>query len=69
MKIEITGKSCVRVAELSGRLDGFGAKEAEKSIASQTIDAPLVLDCKELSYLSSAGVRFLLGVQKAASES
>jgi anti-anti-sigma factor len=69
MKIEITGKSGVRVAELSGRLDGFGAKEAEKSIASQTIDAPLVLDCKELSYLSSAGVRFLLGVQKAASES
>jgi len=69
MKIEIGEQSGVRVAELSGRLDGFGAKEAEKSMAAQTFDAPLVLDGKELSYLSSAGVRFLLGLQKSASAS
>ena len=47
----------------------FGAKEAEKAVAGEKVAAPLVLDCADLSYLSSAGVRFLLGVQKAAAES
>lgn len=66
MKIEVTEQSGVRVAALSGRLDGFGAKEAEKLVSGAKIDSPLVLDCAELSYLSSAGVRFLLGMQKTA---
>ncbi len=67
MKIVVSEQCGVRVAALSGRLDGFGAKEAEKLVAGATFDSPLVLDCAELSYLSSAGVRFLLMVQKAAS--
>ena len=69
MKIVIGEKNGVRIALLAGRLDGFGAKEAEKLVAGETIDAPLVLDCAELSYLSSAGVRFLLTLQKSASAS
>ena len=69
MKIVIGEKNGVRIASLAGRLDGFGAKEAEKLVAGETIDAPLVLDCAELSYLSSAGVRFLLTLQKSASAS
>ena len=66
MKIELRQQNGVRIAALAGRLDGFGAKEAEKMVADKTVDGPLVIDCTELSYLSSAGVRFLLGVQKAA---
>jgi anti-anti-sigma factor len=69
MKIETTEQNGIRVAKLAGRLDGFGAKEAEKSVIGETGDAPLVVDCAELSYLSSAGVRFLLGRQKAAGAS
>jgi anti-anti-sigma factor len=66
MKIFLREENGVRVASLAGRLDGFGAKEAEQKLADEKVASPLVLDCAELSYLSSAGVRFLLGVQKAA---
>ena len=69
MKIEHRREQGIDVAKLTGRLDGFGAKEAEKLVVGGTVEAPLVLDCAELSYLSSAGVRFLLGVQKAAAAS
>jgi anti-anti-sigma factor len=67
MKLVVSEQGGVRVAALAGRLDGFGAKEAEKLVAGAQFDSPLVLDCTELTYLSSAGVRFLLTVQKAAS--
>jgi anti-anti-sigma factor len=67
MKLVVSEQDGVRVAALAGRLDGFGAKEAEKLVAGAEFDSPLVLDCTELTYLSSAGVRFLLTVQKAAS--
>lgn len=66
MKISFRQENGVRIAALAGRLDGFGAKEAETLMADAEFDSPLVLDCTELSYLSSAGVRFLLTVQKAA---
>lgn len=69
MKIETSVQDGVRVAALAGRLDGFGAKEAERMVAGEIVTGPLVLDCTELSYLSSAGVRFLLMVQKAAAAS
>lgn len=69
MKIELRKQDGVRIAALAGRLDGFGAKEAEKLVGGETIDAPLVLDCADLSYLSSAGVRVLLTLQKSASAS
>jgi anti-anti-sigma factor len=69
MKIERSDQNGVCVAALTGRLDGFGAKEAEKLVAGEKISAPLLLDCAELSYLSSAGVRFLLGMQRAAAGS
>jgi anti-anti-sigma factor len=67
MKLVVSEQGGVREAALCGRLDGFGAKEAEKLVAGAEFDSPLVLDCTELTYLSSAGVRFLLTVQKAAS--
>lgn len=66
MKITIREHNGVRVAAMSGRLDGFGAKEAGQTVAGEKVTTPLVIDCAELSYLSSAGVRFLLVVQKAA---
>jgi len=69
MKIQLSEQNGVCVAALSGRLDGFGAKEAEKLVVGEKIKEALVLDCAELSYLSSAGVRFLLGMQKVAAGS
>jgi len=69
LKIEQHKDRGVAVVRLIGRLDGFGAKEAEKNLSAPDPGAALVLDCAELSYLSSAGVRFLLTIQKAVASS
>ena len=69
MKIEQHKDRGVAVVRLIGRLDGFGAKEAEKNLFAPDPGAVLVLDCADLSYLSSAGVRFLLTIQKAVASS
>lgn len=54
----------VRVAHLVGRLDGFGAKAAEVAFGELAATERVVLDCSGLSYLSSAGVRILITLQK-----
>ena len=66
VKIELCDDRGVAVAKIAGRLDGFGAKEAEKLSLPLAPGSSLVFDCPELSYISSAGVRFLLAVQKDA---
>lgn len=66
MKIELHDEQGVTVAKLAGRLDGFGAKEAEKILPPVAAGSALVFDCSELTYLSSAGVRLLLTIHKAA---
>ncbi len=64
--LEIDG---IAVAKIEGRLDGFGVKEATMAISSHDKAQKLVVDCTEMSYISSAGVRVLLGLQKAATAS
>ena len=57
----------VGLASLAGRLD---AAEAEK--ARRTLDAlsgPLVLDCAELDYVSSAGIGLLVETYKRLHQS
>lgn len=66
MKIELSKDRGIAIAKLIGRLDGFGAKEAEKIFPAIAPGSSLVFDCSELSYLSSAGVRLLLTLQKSA---
>jgi len=66
MKIELSSEQGIHVAKLVGRLDGFGAKEAEKLVPPVAPGSALVFDCSELSYLSSAGVRVMLAAHKAA---
>lgn len=69
MKITWSETSGIAVARIEGRLDGFGAKEAMQAFASSDKTQKLVLDCAEMSYISSAGVRVLIGLQKAATAS
>jgi anti-anti-sigma factor len=64
MKIEWSQIRGVRVAHLIGRLDGFGSKVVTESFVQIGASDRVVLDCRELSYLSSAGVRDLLTLQK-----
>lgn len=53
------------VVELVGRLDTTTAPELEKELGDLAGVSELVLDFKELAYISSAGLRVLLAAQKA----
>ncbi len=53
---------------ISGRLDTATAPELEKAIAGLEDDVKrLTLDMREVAYISSAGLRVLLGAQKKMS--
>jgi anti-sigma B factor antagonist len=65
MKIEIniTGEA-LNIA-IEGRLDTTTAPELESAISENCSGiANIVLDCKELAYVSSAGLRVLLSTHK-----
>lgn len=51
---------------LDGRMDSVSAPQLEEKLSGciESIDS-LVLDFEKLSYISSAGLRVLLGAQKA----
>ena len=65
MTIEIKKNPQETVVEIVGRLDTITAPALEKTIQEAIGDAcNLVLDLKGLVYISSAGLRVLLGAQK-----
>lgn len=60
----VDGAPTARIA-LSGRLDTVSAPAFQEQALSLVADATtFVLDCSELSYLSSAGLRTLLLIHK-----
>ena len=65
MTIEIKRNADATVIELVGRLDTTTAPALDKTIAEDIGDTKnLVLDIKDLEYISSAGLRVLLSAQK-----
>ena len=65
MTIEIKKNAAETVIEVAGRLDTTTAPVLDKTI-NEDIEGTknLVLDIKNLEYISSAGLRVLLGAQK-----
>lgn len=64
---EIDGKL---VATLIGELDTAAASETEKAL-QPLLDSKgkdIVIDCTELEYIASSGLRLLLGILKQAQE-
>lgn len=55
----------VRVVALAGRLDNLTVAELDAK-ASEWAASPLVLDLARLDYVSSAGLRSILGLLKRA---
>ena len=53
-------------AALSGDLDNAASTQAERGLAPifERTDCDVVIDCKELSYISSSGLRIILNVFK-----
>ena len=70
MEVKVNKQDNVVVAELIGRLDTPASQEiapqmdALKAETSGTV----VLDCTQLSYISSSGLRLFLTLRKAAAE-
>ena len=65
MTIEIKRNAEETTIELVGRLDTITAPALDKTISSDIESAKnLVIDFKSLEYISSAGLRVLLGAQK-----
>ena len=65
MTIEIKKSAAVTTIEVAGRLDTITAPALDKTINEDIPDTKnLVLDLKGLEYISSAGLRVLLGAQK-----
>ena len=68
MKVEIQEKDQMMVAILAGRLDTAVSQEVSTQLQPlvDNADKTLVLDCKELEYISSSGLRIFLTIRKAA---
>ena len=65
MTIEIKRNADETIIKLVGRLDTTTAPAFDKTINEDIAGTKnLVLDVKELEYISSAGLRVLLGAQK-----
>lgn len=66
MTITKNTENGVLTLALEGRLDTNTAPELEKEIGADLTDdvQTLILDLKELEYISSAGLRVLLAAQK-----
>ena len=65
MTINTEKSGAALTLRLSGRLDTTSAPELEKAIAAMPGDVQeLTLDMAEVTYISSAGLRVLLGAQK-----
>lgn len=65
MTINTENKQSGVTLHISGRLDTTTAPELEKAINALTGDiGELTLDMAEVTYISSAGLRVLLGAQK-----
>ncbi len=66
MDITINEQKGRLVVTLSGDLDNMASSQAERSIAPvfERTDCDVVLDCTDMSYISSSGLRILLNVYK-----
>lgn len=68
MEIKIDKVDAVTTVRLIGRLDTPAAQEVAKQMEPVLADAggTVVLDCTEMNYISSSGLRIFLTVRKAA---
>jgi anti-sigma B factor antagonist len=68
MKTTIEEKDGNLIAFLNGRLDTAAAPQTEKELAPlyQSDGRDVVLDCSQLDYISSSGLRIFLAILKNA---
>ena len=70
MEIKVEKQNTVVTAYLKGRLDTLTAQEVSKQLEDLTEEASgtIIMDCTEMTYISSSGLRIFLTLRKAAAE-
>ena len=70
MKVDITRENGEVTVRLEGRLDTPGALEIapEMGELAKDADKTIVLDCTDMTYISSSGLRIFLTLRKAAAD-
>lgn len=70
MKTTIQEQDGNMVAILEGSLDTSVAAETEKAMSplNDVGGKDIIIDCTELDYIASSGLRILLGIRKKATE-
>lgn len=68
MEVKINTQDSVTTARLIGRLDTPASQEISGDFDNLTLLAAgtIILDCTELEYISSSGLRLFLSLRKAA---
>lgn len=66
MELNITESAEQMVGTVSGRLDTAAAAEFARSMQPlmDHADRPIILDCNELEFISSSGLRLFLSLRK-----
>ncbi len=66
MKVTINEQEGRLVAALIGDFDNVASMQAERDLSSlfERTDCDVVIDCTELGYISSSGLRILLRIYK-----
>lgn len=70
MEVVIEKQNEVVTVFLKGRLDTLASQEVSQQLEglSENASGTIILDCTEMSYISSSGLRIFLTLRKAASE-
>ena len=68
MEAKIKENNAVITVELIGRLDTAAAQEVSEKLLplQEKAEQTIVLDCSQLNYISSSGLRIFLALRKAA---
>ena len=68
MEINITENNAVVTVRLAGRLDTAASQEVSPQLLAleEKADGTIVLDCTDMTYISSSGLRIFLALRKAA---
>lgn len=66
MEVYITKEDNATVAKLVGRLDTAVSQDVAKALEplADAADGTIIIDCSELSYISSSGLRIFLTIRK-----
>lgn len=70
MEVNISRENNIITVHFSGRMDTPGAQEItpQMNALAEEASCTIILDCTELTYISSTGLRIFLTLRKAAAD-